>query len=159
MHVTYTPEDGDRQEWDFNPGRVRSSEARVLEKVFGENWETFTVGVQSGNIGARRVMLWHLLRLQHPMLRYDDVPDFYTDELVVEFSTAELAPMLDRMRKANLPEDKREQVLAALDFAMSEAMAREEGESGGKALSTTSPTDGGSSSPPNSTSPLGASAT
>lgn len=151
MHVTFAPEDGDRQEWNFKPGRVRASEAQVIEKQFGGNWDEFAMGVQSGNIKARRVMLWHLLRLEHPMLRFQDVPDFFADELLVEFTVEELAPMRDRLQKATLPEDQRDQVLAALDLAMSEAMEREatNAELVGKAPSPTPPTSGGSSSPPN----------
>jgi hypothetical protein len=130
MFVTYAPEDpsdGDRQEWTFKPGRVRASEAQVLQRQFGENWDAFALGVQSGDIHARRVLLWHLLRLEHPTLAFKDVPDFFTEELTVEFDSAELVPMRERAEKAGLPEEKRQQVLAALDLALTEAMEREAG--------------------------------
>jgi phosphodiesterase/alkaline phosphatase D-like protein len=147
MFVTYTPQDpadGEPREWTFTAGRVRASEAQLLEREFGENWDNFTMGVQSGSMKARRVLLWHLLRRDHPMLRFDDVPDFFADELTVEMEVAELAPMIDRISKANLPAEKREQIVAALDLAMSDAMAREDERVAlaGKASSTT-PTDGG----------------
>lgn len=147
MFVTYAPEDpadGDRREWTFKTGRIRASEAQVLERQFGANWDNFALGVQQGNMHARRVMLWHLLRREHPMLRYDDVPDFFTDELTVEFSVEELTPLREQAAKAALPEVQREQLMAAIDLAMSEAMAREDAQAElGKALSPTSPTNGG----------------
>lgn len=128
MYVTYAPEDpadGDRQEWTFAPGRVRASEAQVLEREFGENWDNFAAGVQSGNMRARRVLLWHLLRRTHPLMKFADVPDFYADELKVEFEVSELLPLLDKIAKATLPAGQKEQTIAALELAMSEAMERE----------------------------------
>lgn len=137
MFVTYAPEDpadGDRQEWTFKPGRVRASEAQVIQRQFGENWDSFALGVQSGDIHARRVLLWHLLRLEHPTLLFKDVRDFFTDELKVEFDSAELVPLVERMEKSSLPDDKKQQALAALDLALTEAMEREAaGREAGKA--------------------------
>ena len=127
MHISYKPDDGDEQEWDFDPGRVRASVAEMIERRFGENYDAWQAGIQSGNIKARRVMLWHLLTLEHPRLRFEDVPDFYADELRVQFSVAELTLIRDRLQRANLSEDKREQALAAIDLEMTEAMEREEG--------------------------------
>lgn len=126
MHVTYRPEDGGPQQWNFDPGRVRQSEAELIEKRYGHNWDKFRADVQSGSIKARRVLLWHLLRLEHHTLRYEDVPDFYTGELLVEHSAAELAVLKDRLMKASLPEDEREQMVVALDVEITEAIARGE---------------------------------
>jgi len=129
MHISYTPppEEGDEQEWDFDPGRVRASVAEMIERRFGENYDAWQAGIQSGNIKARRVLLWHLLSLEHPRLRFEEVRDFYADEVKVQFSVAELTAIRDRLQRANLSEDKREQALAAIDLEMTEAMEREEG--------------------------------
>lgn len=135
MHVTYKPEDGTPQEWEFNPGRVRAGAAEVIEKRFGDSWEKFCAAVQQGSMRARRVLLWHLLTREHPGLRLEDVPDFYADEVVVEHSVAELTELRERLDKADLPEDQRVMTHAAFDLAMSEAMAREERLGQGKALS------------------------
>jgi len=139
MHITYAPEDGDRQEWDFDPDRVRSSLAEMIERKYGETWDQFCVGVQSGNMRARRVLLWHLLRLEHPALRYEDVPDFYASEVKVQYSVAELNEFRDRLQKMHLPENQRDMAMAALDVEMTSAMEREEG----KAPSATSDPTGG----------------
>lgn len=143
MYVTYAPEDGSPpREWDFDPGRIRASEAEVLERQFGGNWDEFQLGVQAGNMRARRVMLWHLIRRDHPTLRFDDAPDFFADELKVQFTSKELEPIRERLAKANMPAAQREQALTAVDLELTEAMAREE-RAGGKALSEISPTAGG----------------
>jgi hypothetical protein len=142
LHVTYTPEDGDAQEWEFDPLRIRSSQAEMIESRFGENWEAWTAGVQSGNMKARRVLLWHLLSREHPTLRYEDVPDFYAGELVVQHSVAELTRLREPIETSNLPADKREIILAAFDREMTDAIAREEARPG-KAVLPSSAASGG----------------
>jgi hypothetical protein len=129
MFVTYTPEgtpEGEGQRWEFNPDRVRQSVAEMIEKRFGANWDNFRQGVQSGNAKARRVLLWHLLRVGgHHTLRYEDTPDFYMGEVVVEHSHAELLRLRDRLEKANLDDAEREQARTALDIELTDALTRE----------------------------------
>jgi len=125
MFVTYQPSDGERQRWEWDPDRVRQSEAEMVEKRYGKTWDQFKAGVMSGDSKARRVLLWHLLRREHHTLRYEDTPDFYVGELVVEFSTGEIAMMRDRIMKANIPDDERDQMLTALDIQMTDAIALE----------------------------------
>ncbi|MFF0469328.1 hypothetical protein ACFYPX_18090 [Micromonospora zamorensis] len=134
MHVTYTPEGGTAQRWDFNPGRVRAAEAELIEKRYGKAWDQFRADVQTGSMKARRVLLWHLLRREHHTLRFEDVPDFYTDELLVEHSVDELTLMREKLAQADLPDGDRDQMLAMLDIELAEAAARGE-VPGGKALS------------------------
>jgi len=133
MHVTYKPEDGTSTEWDFDAGRVRASTAEVIEKRYGENWESWVAGVSSGNIRARRVLLWHLLTRDHPTLRYEDTPDFFADELLVQFSSAELAALRERVSKADIAAERRESMLAAIDLETAEAVKREAESGSGKA--------------------------
>lgn len=79
-HVTYAPADGEKREWDFRPGRVKSSVAELIENRAGCTYEEWKQKVLTGDIRARRVLLWHLLWLDHPVLKIEDV-DFYADEL------------------------------------------------------------------------------
>lgn len=126
MYVTYKPADGDAQRWEWNPDRVRQSDAELIEKRYGgKTWDQFKAGVMSGDSKARRVLLWHLLRREHHTLRYEDTPDFYVGELVVEFGVAEVAVMRDRILKASIPDDERDQMLTALDIQMADAIALE----------------------------------
>lgn len=143
MHVIYAPEDGDRQEWTWNPGRVRASEGQVLLRTFGEtSWDVFVQGVRQNDLHARRVLLWHLMRRDHPMVKFADTPDFFADEMTVEFSSKELAELRDMLASSPAPADQKAQALAVLEAQLEEALERE-AQAGpeGKASSPTSSTE------------------
>ncbi len=145
MRVTYSPEGGDEQAWEWDPDRVRQTQAEMVEKRYGKPWAQFVIDVQAGNAKSRRVLLWHLLTQQHHTLRYEDTPDFYMGELEVEHSLSELTEIRDRALKASMPEDEREQLLTALDLGITEQLAQ--GEELGKAPSSESGSSTGSPSP------------
>ncbi|MFY1660908.1 hypothetical protein [Micromonospora sp. WMMD1274] len=122
MIVTYKPEGGEAQEWEFRPGRVKSSEAEILQRRFGGTWDEFAVGVLKGDIRARRIMLWHLLRQAHNTLMFEDMPEFYMDELVVEHTKHELGEMRNNVEKlSSLTDDERAGMLAALEIQIEAA--------------------------------------
>lgn len=125
MYVTYKPEGEPVQTWDFDPGTVRAGAAEQIERRFNGNWDLWRAQVKSGSAKARRVLLWHLLRQTHHTLRYEDTPDFLMSELVVEHSVAELLEIRDRLERAKLDDDEREQMRVALDLEITDAMARE----------------------------------
>ena len=128
MHVIYAPEDpaaGERQEWDFDPKRIRAGEAEQIEKAFGGTWDEFAGKLPMGATKARRVLLWHLMRRKHPTMQLRDVPDFYTGEVEVQYTHAELVDLRKRTEKAPLDEDERRQAAAAFDMLLAEARERE----------------------------------
>jgi hypothetical protein len=140
MIVIYRPEDGEEQRWVFDPRRVRASRAEMIERRADENWDVWLQSVQSGNMRARRVLLWHLMSMPHPTMRYEDTPDFYAGELEIQHSVAELTEYRDRVVKAGLPEVQTAQLLAVMDAELAEAREREAAlnsaaEPEGKALS------------------------
>lgn len=142
MKVTYKPEDGDEQEWVFNPRRVRQSQAALIEKAYGgKTWDEFVFDVQAGSIQARRLLLWHLMSLQHPVLKLVDVPDFYADEVVISHDATELRAMLDGAEKNadGIPADRREVALSMLRGQLEAAEILEADEPAGKARSKTAP--------------------
>jgi len=144
MFVIYQPEDGDRQEWVFNPDRVRAVEGKVLLRTFGEpSWDLFVQGVRQNDLHARRVLLWHLMRRQHPLMRFEDTPDFFTGEMEVEFSTAELAEIIDKVSAAPAQSAEKQQAIEVLTAELEAARAREEAspELAGKSSSPTSSRD------------------
>lgn len=115
MIIVYSPEDGDKQQWEFTPGKVRAGEAERIEKRYGANWTEFLQGVNTGSIRARRVLLWHLIRRDHPTLRWEDTPDFYAGELSVDMSLTELVEMRERVASdKTIDAEVREQVITAL---------------------------------------------
>ncbi|MEU8209786.1 hypothetical protein AB0B85_11365 [Micromonospora sp. NPDC049044] len=122
MIVTYTPDGDQAQQWEFSPGRIKSSEAEILQKRYGGTWDEFKVGVLKGDMRARRVMLFHCLRREHHTLRFEDMPDFFDEELELEFTKAELEGMRAQVAQASgLNADERESTLAALDVQIADA--------------------------------------
>jgi len=133
VFITYKSEGNDPQIWEFDPNRVRASQAEMIEKRYGQPWDTFLRDLIKGSMLARRVLLWHLTRLQHHTLRYEDTPDFYSSELTVEFSRAELQGMRATAETSKaLADGERAQALAALDDEIAKAPT---GVDEGKALS------------------------
>lgn len=61
------------------------------------------------------MLLWHLLREQHPTLRYEDTPDFRRKQLKVEFSRGELKVMRDQIAEKVGDAAERQVALDLLD--------------------------------------------
>lgn len=122
MKVVYSPGEGDVQEYKFVPDDVTQSQAEMIEKRYGRNWDDFLQDVRGGSAKARKVLLWHLLRQTHHTLRYEDTPDFRMGAVSVTFDLDELLVIRDRVLKANLPAEDRDAVLAALDVDITETM-------------------------------------
>lgn len=106
MDVTYTPEGETAQTWNFNSGRVRTVEAEQIEARSGMRYEEWVLAIQAGGARARRVLLWHLMRRDHPKLRFEDTPDFYMDELVLEYDATELRELLARLDDPSIELDE-----------------------------------------------------
>lgn len=144
MHVTYAPQDpadGDRQQWDLDLRRMRQSEAEQIEKAFGGTKDEFDQAVLAGNSKARKVLLWHLMRREHPRMQLRDVPDFYTDEVEVELDVAELERTRRQLVDApGLSDGDRAQMLDVIDAQLATLAERKAAEPEGKALSPTAPT-------------------
>ncbi|WP_328465541.1 hypothetical protein OHA21_43855 [Actinoplanes sp. NBC_00393] len=136
MLVTFKPEGSEPQSWEWIPGRVKISEAALVEKVYGKTWEQFAQEVQQGSARARQVLLWHLQRRDHPTLRLEDAPDFCADELTIEYSIDELRGIRDSVAKSGMPQADREMALASLDGEIAAAEFRTVIEPEGKATSS-----------------------
>lgn len=129
MFVTYEPEGStEPRRWEFRPGRLRESRAEMLErryaKLIGEKtvpFEQFRMAVLQDQASARRVLLWHLLQLEHPTLRIEDV-DPLRDELTIEASRSELTELRDTLATAGgLDDTQRELMLAQIDTQIAAA--------------------------------------
>lgn len=143
MYVTYTPDGGEPQRWEFRPGRVRASRAAMLERRYSKlaggdtkTWDQFKADIQRGSADARRVLLWHLISMDHPTVRIEDV-DPTEDELLVEHSRTELAELRAEVARTKaIDDEQREMILTRLD----EEIATAPDDDAGKAPSTTSET-------------------
>jgi hypothetical protein len=84
--LVYTPEGDRRQEFVFDVDNPLNLEAEALESVGGDVWDSwpeFLMKAGSGNIRARRALLWAMLRRSNPDLRFSDVV-FNLSEFVIE---------------------------------------------------------------------------
>lgn len=144
MYVTYSPEGSEAPtRWEFRPGRLRLSRGAMIEtryaRLIGEKSvaiEQWRMAVLQNQASARRVLLWHLLDLDHPgRIKIEDV-DPISDELVVEASRPELEELRDALLSVPMDEGQRDLMLAAVDAQIAEAPDDEDAP--GKALSTSS---------------------
>jgi hypothetical protein len=116
VRVTYSPEDGDEQVFDYNPNRLMSAEREALEKRTGRAFNEFAMGVLKGDALCRRALLHVLLKRQHPTIAFDDV-DFCWDELTVEMTKGEITLAVERLREKNGNDDLIEGMLSGYDDA------------------------------------------
>lgn len=129
MLVKYRPEGQEQPtEWDFDPKRVRQSEAELIEKRMpaGTTYQQWVGLVQAGDSRARRVLLWHLQRREHHTLRYEDSPDFYFGELEVDYSLAELRLLREQIVASTVDDAEKAQILNKLDLEIGEQLQDEE---------------------------------
>ncbi|MEU8531596.1 hypothetical protein [Streptomyces parvulus] len=116
MKVTYSPEDGEEQVFDYNPNKLMSAEREALEKRTGLAFQAFAMGVLRGNALCRRALLHVLLKRQHPTIAFDDV-DFRWDELKVEMTKGEITLAVERLREKNGDDDMAEAMLKEYETA------------------------------------------
>lgn len=116
MRITYAPKGGEPRIWDFEPAEISQPDAEEIEKRYGRLWDEFLEDLRKGGSRARRVLLWHLQRREHPTLRYEDTPVFRMGELTAEFSVDELLQIRDQVLKSHLSDEEKDGVLAGLDI-------------------------------------------
>ena len=118
MHVTYDPTDpadGEPAEWDIDLRRIRQSEAERIEKAFGGTKDQWDGAILTGDSKARKVLLWHLMRREHPNMPLAAVPDFYTGELTVDLSLDDLRRLRKQLEQAPLTPDEKTDILERID--------------------------------------------
>lgn len=152
MRVTFTPHDGPPQTWEFKTASVLQSQAELIEKRAGCNYEEWVGALQAGNAKARRVLLWHLQCRSHGLLRIEDLPDFAVGALAIERDLDELLAFRAVIEKTQMDDPQiREIALSQIDAEIEAEQARvEAGEVEGKALSNNDGDATGSPSPESS---------
>lgn len=76
MLLIYTPESGERREWQFQPYEAWSFETELVESVGGQmwiSWDGFLSLLRVDNTKAKRALLWVMLRRDKPDLRFVDL--------------------------------------------------------------------------------------
>jgi hypothetical protein len=123
MLVTYKPENedgtpraGEGWEKEFNPQRVRQSRAEMIEKRYGARYAVWVSEIQAGEAKARRVLVWHLLSLEHPTFKMEDVPDFMFGELELDYSVADLQKLRGQVAESAMDDAAKAETLDRLDM-------------------------------------------
>lgn len=131
MFVTWKPdEESEARTFDFDPDDVTRKEGEAIEKAMGgqmPSFEMWLAAVQAGNMKARTILLWHLLKQEHRGMQLNDVPDFRRRQLKVEMSARELIQLRDKIGKTKMDDATREAFQAQFDADIAEAMEREGG--------------------------------
>lgn len=131
MRVIYTPEssaDGDPHDWLFDAKRVRSSEVERIEDLFGQTWPAFVGAVQAQSAKALRLLLWHLMRRDHPSVnkKLSEIPDFMMGEIELEASSSEIRDAMKKIEgSSQFTAEERVQALAQGELELADALARE----------------------------------
>lgn len=151
MFIDYTPEGQATQRLEFKPGRVKLSEQARIERLYAReagqkaSFLQFVLDVRGLHATALRVLLFSLLRRQHPQIRWEDV-DPTGEEIEVLYHQAELRELRDRMQQFLPDGDDKTAALADLDAEIAAAPDADE-EEPGKANGSTSSTSTGDSEP------------
>jgi hypothetical protein len=120
VYLVYSPEGSDEpKRWAYNPRKIMSAERENIERRTSRNWSEFTKDVLQGNSLCRRALLFTFLKREHPTVKWDDV-DFAWDELLLEYSKAELIQIRENAAEEAVGE-QREAILAKLDADIAEA--------------------------------------
>lgn len=132
MIVTFDPTDhdrGDKHVWEWDPDRVFADEAEVIEAEWdGKPWDHFVMMAKAGATKARRLLLWHLLRTEHPgqYQNVKDVPRFRTGEITIDQSSKEMLVQRGLLEESPaLTDAERKQALTAWDTEYARAVERE----------------------------------
>jgi hypothetical protein len=114
--LTFTPDEGEKQEWRFRGDKLMTTEAEAVEKVTGMTYAEFGERLLNGNPTARRAVVWVMRKRTEPTLRFGEV-DFPMGALRLDFEDEEKAEMRDAILadRTYSVKDKRE-ALAELGF-------------------------------------------
>jgi hypothetical protein len=111
--LTYSPEGTDEpREWWFKFERMKETELELMLKLSNaDDMTEFKKGFVSQNPLERRLVLWTLLRREHPTLKLSDV-DFFSDEFTMELDAQEIGEAIQAAEKQEAngeltPEQKR----------------------------------------------------
>ncbi|GIH27611.1 hypothetical protein Aph01nite_59210 [Acrocarpospora phusangensis] len=113
MIVTYTPQGGTEETWDYKQADLTSAEAELVEDATGLTIDEFEVDLMKGRVKCKRALLWLHMRKEHPNLRFSEV-DFKVGDLKTEFDREEKRELRERLEKSGLSGPQLEMALKLL---------------------------------------------
>jgi hypothetical protein len=128
MLVKYTPEDkpNEAREWEFDPTKVRASRGEMIERRWGGGrYADWVREIQAGGVGARRVLLWHLMNLEHAQLKLEDVPDFAFGEVELDYSVSDLQKLRREVDESAMDDTAKADMLRRLDLEIATKLSKD----------------------------------
>ena len=124
MILTYTPDDGPAQSFDLScpPDRLMSTEARVIEKNTGMNYDQIKHAMKAGNQTAIGAVLFVLQKRTHPPLKWDDF-DFAADDVEVVLDKTEVQELIDDSALMPMDDEQRTAMAAYFEKQLAKAPA------------------------------------
>lgn len=121
MLIIYTPEGGERREWEYKPMKLRSNEAEAIERHTGWAYQEFGEQFMQGSVMARHALLFVLMRRTNPTLKYGDV-SFALDEFDIDLDPTERAATIEALQEKgdDLTEEQREALQELIDTSSTE---------------------------------------
>lgn len=113
MIVTYTPQGGTEQVWNYKQAELTSAEAELLEDATGLTIDEFEMELMKGRTKCKRGLLWLHMRKDHKNLRFSEV-EFKVGDLKSEFDREEKALLREQLMQSGLDGDKLEMALQLL---------------------------------------------
>jgi hypothetical protein len=130
MLVKYRPE-GDpsaNKTWEFHPEKVRRNRAEMIEKRYGARYPVWAKEIQAGEVKARAVLLWHLMNLDVPQFRWEDVPDFAFGELEVDYGIPDLQKLRRDVDESAMDDTTTAETLNRLDLEIASRLEKDPSE-------------------------------
>jgi hypothetical protein len=127
MQVKYMPEDDPSKGWtkEFDPQRVKAGRAEMIERRYGKRYSVWVAEIQAGEVAARRILMWHLLSLDHPQFKLEDVPDFMFGELELDYSVSDLQKLRREVEASAMDDAAKSETLERLDLEIANRLLKE----------------------------------
>lgn len=111
MKVVFTPKDGERREWPFDPDDIEMMDASFIKKQTHMNHSAWKKALLEQDADALHGLLWVMLKQENPLFRWTDVR-FRMSELEFEFDDDEVSKILERLASMSPEESSEPDALA-----------------------------------------------
>jgi hypothetical protein len=100
----------------------------MIEKRYGARYPVWAKEIQAGEVKARAVLLWHLMNLDVPQFRWEDVPDFAFGELEVDYGIPDLQKLRRDVDESAMDDTTKAETLNRLDLEIASRLEKDPSE-------------------------------
>jgi hypothetical protein len=105
----YSPEGAEPREWDFEPRKMSSKEAELIERRTGMHFGNWLAAINEGSMLAYHALLFTYLRRENQSIQWDTL-EFTFDEVGIQLSDDEVRDRfvdLERRRRSRRSTSRR----------------------------------------------------